>query len=159
MVSSYGNTQAYLVSVTGRFKDHFPQVSAFFECGGDAYNIKVWNYSMHRFPFTLLGHLDYIRRVQFHNNYKPAILPYIELWARMTMAWKWRLVLKINSKGYEVWSEKKTRYSSFIKNMRFDLVLLLIDIRLLFCLNNIYLKTEKVVWMLVVFELWCGVEE
>ncbi|KAI3962510.1 hypothetical protein MKW92_032008 [Papaver armeniacum] len=35
---------------------------------GDDYKIKVWNYKMHRCLFTLLGHLDYIRTVQFHNE-------------------------------------------------------------------------------------------
>ncbi|KAF6161820.1 hypothetical protein GIB67_008581 [Kingdonia uniflora] len=36
---------------------------------GDDYKIKVWNYKIHRCLFTLLGHLDYIRTVQFHNEY------------------------------------------------------------------------------------------
>ncbi|KAF2301915.1 hypothetical protein GH714_030386 [Hevea brasiliensis] len=36
---------------------------------GDDYKIKVWNYKMHRCLFTLLGHLDYIRTVQFHHEY------------------------------------------------------------------------------------------
>ncbi|KAF1884619.1 hypothetical protein Lal_00028500 [Lupinus albus] len=35
---------------------------------GDDYKIKVWNYKMHRCLFTLLGHLDYIRTVQFHHE-------------------------------------------------------------------------------------------
>uniref|UniRef100_A0A0R0H183 Coatomer subunit alpha n=1 Tax=Glycine max TaxID=3847 RepID=A0A0R0H183_SOYBN len=34
----------------------------------DDYKIKVWNYKMHRCLFTLLGHLDYIRTVQFHHE-------------------------------------------------------------------------------------------
>lgn len=29
----------------------------------------VWNYKLHRCLFTLLGHLDYIRTVQFHHEY------------------------------------------------------------------------------------------
>lgn len=36
--------------------------------GGDDYKIKVWDYKLHRCLFTLLGHLDYIRTVQFHPN-------------------------------------------------------------------------------------------
>ena len=36
---------------------------------GDDYKIKVWNYKTHRCLFTLLGHLDYIRTVQFHDEY------------------------------------------------------------------------------------------
>ena len=37
-----------------------------FVTGGDDYKIKVWNYKLRRCLFTLLGHLDYIRTVQFH---------------------------------------------------------------------------------------------
>jgi len=37
--------------------------------GGDDYKIKVWNYKMRRCIFTLLGHLDYIRTVEFHDEY------------------------------------------------------------------------------------------
>jgi coatomer protein complex subunit alpha (xenin) len=29
----------------------------------------VWNYKLRRCLFTLLGHLDYIRTVQFHQEY------------------------------------------------------------------------------------------
>jgi coatomer protein complex subunit alpha (xenin) len=36
--------------------------------GGDDYKIKVWDYKLRRCLFTLLGHLDYIRTVQFHPN-------------------------------------------------------------------------------------------
>lgn len=36
---------------------------------GDDYKIKVWNYKLRRCLFTLLGHLDYIRTVQFHPEY------------------------------------------------------------------------------------------
>ncbi|KAG6490013.1 hypothetical protein ZIOFF_051295 [Zingiber officinale] len=36
---------------------------------GDDYKIKVWNYKTHRCLFTLLGHLDYIRTVQFHDEH------------------------------------------------------------------------------------------
>ncbi|GMN55752.1 hypothetical protein TIFTF001_024870 [Ficus carica] len=38
------------------------------DCEGDDYKIKVWNYKLHRCLFTLLGHLDYIRTVQFHHE-------------------------------------------------------------------------------------------
>jgi coatomer subunit alpha len=31
--------------------------------------VKVWDYKLRRCLFTLLGHLDYIRTVQFHNEY------------------------------------------------------------------------------------------
>lgn len=31
--------------------------------------VQVWNYKLRRCLFTLLGHLDYIRTVQFHNEY------------------------------------------------------------------------------------------
>ncbi|KAF2589056.1 hypothetical protein F2Q70_00040630 [Brassica cretica] len=34
----------------------------------DDYKIKVWNHKTHRCLFTLLGHLDYIRTVQFHHE-------------------------------------------------------------------------------------------
>ena len=30
---------------------------------------QVWNYKLRRCLFTLLGHLDYIRTVQFHHEY------------------------------------------------------------------------------------------
>jgi WD40 repeat protein len=38
-------------------------------CPGDDYKIKVWNYKLRRCLFTLLGHLDYIRTVQFHSEH------------------------------------------------------------------------------------------
>src|SRR5581483_2531512 len=48
-------------------KRNKPQVS---QCvAGDDYKIKVWNYKTHRCLFTLHGHLDYIRTVQFHHEY------------------------------------------------------------------------------------------
>lgn len=31
--------------------------------------VQVWNYKLRRCLFTLLGHLDYIRTVQFHSEY------------------------------------------------------------------------------------------
>lgn len=36
---------------------------------GDDYKIKVWSYKLRRCLFTLLGHLDYIRTVEFHPEY------------------------------------------------------------------------------------------
>uniref|UniRef100_A0A7S3L3C1 Coatomer subunit alpha n=1 Tax=Amphora coffeiformis TaxID=265554 RepID=A0A7S3L3C1_9STRA len=42
--------------------------------GGDDYKIKVWDYKLRRCLFTLLGHLDYIRTVQFHPGTQPWIL-------------------------------------------------------------------------------------
>jgi coatomer protein complex subunit alpha (xenin) len=42
--------------------------------GGDDYKIKVWNYKKRRCLFTLLGHLDYVRTVQFHPGESPWIL-------------------------------------------------------------------------------------
>ena len=36
--------------------------------GGDDYKIKVWDYKLRRCLFTLLGHLDYIRTVNFHRE-------------------------------------------------------------------------------------------
>ena len=35
---------------------------------GDDFKIKVWNYEFHKCLFTLLGHHDYIRTVQFHHE-------------------------------------------------------------------------------------------
>jgi coatomer protein complex subunit alpha (xenin) len=66
---------------------HFHRAQPLFVSGGDDYKIKgeascstefheignnflnmyaVWNYKLRRCLFTLLGHLDYIRTVQFH---------------------------------------------------------------------------------------------
>lgn len=42
--------------------------------GGDDYKIKVWDYKLRRCLFTLLGHLDYIRTVQFHPGQFPWVL-------------------------------------------------------------------------------------
>jgi coatomer subunit alpha len=42
--------------------------------GGDDYKIKVWDYKLRRCLFTLLGHLDYIRTVQFHPGHFPWLL-------------------------------------------------------------------------------------
>ena len=45
---------------------HFHKSQPLFVSGGDDYKIKVWNYKLRRCLFTLLGHLDYIRTVSFH---------------------------------------------------------------------------------------------
>ena len=37
--------------------------------GGDDYKVKVWNHKTRKCLFTLLGHLDYIRTVQFHSEH------------------------------------------------------------------------------------------
>jgi len=42
--------------------------------GGDDYKIKLWDYKLRRCLCTLLGHLDYIRTVQFHPSEFPWIL-------------------------------------------------------------------------------------
>jgi coatomer protein complex subunit alpha (xenin) len=60
-----------------RFDEHdgpvrgvdFHKVQPLIVSGGDDYKIKVWDYKLRRCLFTLLGHLDYIRTVQFHNEY------------------------------------------------------------------------------------------
>ena len=60
-----------------RFDEHdgpvrgvdFHKVQPLIVSGGDDYKIKVWDYKLRRCRFTLLGHLDYIRTVQFHNEY------------------------------------------------------------------------------------------
>jgi len=44
----------------------FHRSQPLFVSGGDDYRIKVWNYQSKRCLFNLLGHLDYIRTVQFH---------------------------------------------------------------------------------------------
>ena len=45
----------------------FHPTQPMFVSGGDDYKIKVWNYKQRRCLFTLLGHLDYVRTVFFHN--------------------------------------------------------------------------------------------
>lgn len=44
----------------------FHRTQPLFVSGGDDYKIKVWNYKLRRCLFTLTGHLDYIRTVEFH---------------------------------------------------------------------------------------------
>ena len=46
----------------------FHNTQPLFVSGGDDYKIKVWNYKLRRCLFTLVGHLDYIRTVEFHNE-------------------------------------------------------------------------------------------
>ena len=79
---SFGLTNAVLSSrsrmgvLLERFDEHdgpvrgvdFHKVQPLIVSGGDDYKIKVWDYKLRRCLFTLLGHLDYIRTVQFHNE-------------------------------------------------------------------------------------------
>lgn len=61
-------------TVVDRFEEHdgpvrgvdFHLTEPLLVSGGDDYKIKVWDYKLRRCLFTLLGHLDYIRTVQFH---------------------------------------------------------------------------------------------
>jgi coatomer subunit alpha len=61
-------------TVIDRFEEHdgpvrgvdFHMTEPLLVSGGDDYKIKVWDYKLRRCLFTLLGHLDYIRTVQFH---------------------------------------------------------------------------------------------
>ncbi len=46
----------------------FHSTQPLFVSGGDDYKVKVWNYKLRRCLFTLVGHLDYIRTVEFHNE-------------------------------------------------------------------------------------------
>ena len=39
-----------------------------FVSGGDDHKVKVWNYKTKKCMFTLTGHLDYVRTVEFHND-------------------------------------------------------------------------------------------
>ncbi|KAE8236141.1 hypothetical protein A4X13_0g9250 [Tilletia indica] len=36
--------------------------------GGDDYRVKAWNHKTRRRIFTLMGHLDYVRTVHFHDG-------------------------------------------------------------------------------------------
>ena len=59
-----------------RFDEHegpvrgvqFHKAQPLFVSGGDDYKVKVWNYKQRKCLFTLVGHLDYIRTVQFHDE-------------------------------------------------------------------------------------------
>lgn len=46
----------------------FHATQQMFVSGGDDHKIKVWNYKTKKCLFTLNGHLDYIRTVQFHGE-------------------------------------------------------------------------------------------
>ncbi|MDN8817494.1 hypothetical protein Q0M01_13680, partial [Staphylococcus aureus] len=60
-------TLAHTNSITGPVRGvHFHHSQPLFVSGGDDYKIKVWNYKQRRCLFTLTGHLDYIRTVEFH---------------------------------------------------------------------------------------------
>ena len=52
----------------------FHPVQPLFASGGDDFSIKVWNYKQRKCLFTLLGHLDYVRTVQFHPGDRPWLL-------------------------------------------------------------------------------------
>ncbi len=58
-----------------------------FVSGGADYKIKVWNYKHRRCMFTLLGHLDYIRTVEFHREC-PWILSASD--DQMIRIWNWQ---------------------------------------------------------------------
>jgi len=70
-------------TVIDRFEEHdgpvrgvdFHKTDPLIVSGGDDYKIKVWDYKLRRCLFTLLGHLDYIRTVQFHPD--PSKFPWI----------------------------------------------------------------------------------
>lgn len=72
-------------TVIDRFEEHdgpvrgvdFHPSDPFLVSGGDDYKIKVWDYKLRRCLFTLLGHLDYIRTVQFHPGTGAAAFPWI----------------------------------------------------------------------------------
>ncbi len=49
---------------------HFHPTQPMFVSGGDDLKINVWNYKQRRVLYTLLGHADYIRTVQFHHGNK-----------------------------------------------------------------------------------------
>ncbi|KAL9652734.1 hypothetical protein ABK040_015784 [Willaertia magna] len=46
----------------------FHPTQPLFVSGGDDYKIKVWNYKLKRCLFTLTGHYDYVRTVEFHKE-------------------------------------------------------------------------------------------
>ena len=71
------STRSRMGVLLERFDEHdgpvrgvdFHKIQPLIVSGGDDYKIKVWDYKLRRCLFTLLGHLDYIRTVQFHNEY------------------------------------------------------------------------------------------
>lgn len=46
----------------------FHQSQPMFVSGGDDHLVKVWSYKAKKCMFTLTGHLDYVRTVEFHNE-------------------------------------------------------------------------------------------
>jgi coatomer protein complex subunit alpha (xenin) len=46
----------------------FHETQPMFVSGGDDNHVKVWNYKLKKCLFTLQGHLDYVRTVEFHNE-------------------------------------------------------------------------------------------
>jgi coatomer subunit alpha len=66
-------------ALLNRFEEHdgpvravnFHPTRSMFASGGDDYKIKVWNFK--NVLYTLSGHLDYVRTVEFH----PSDLPWI----------------------------------------------------------------------------------
>lgn len=67
-------------ALLNRFEEHdgpvravdFHPTRSMFASGGDDYKIKVWNFK--HALYTLSGHLDYVRTVEFHPNDLPWIL-------------------------------------------------------------------------------------
>ena len=47
---------------------NFHETQPLFVSGGDDHKVKVWNYKTKKCQFTLTGHLDYIRTVEFHKE-------------------------------------------------------------------------------------------
>ncbi len=82
-MSGYVRWDYRVGTVIDRFEEHdgpvrgvdFHLQEPLIVSGGDDYKIKVWDYKLRRCLFTLLGHLDYIRTVQFHPN--PVQFPWI----------------------------------------------------------------------------------
>ena len=76
LICHYNRWDYRVGTVIDRFEEHdgpvrgvdFHLHEPLIVTGGDDYKIKVWDYKLRRCLFTLLGHLDYIRTVQFHPN-------------------------------------------------------------------------------------------
>ena len=66
------NTRHLFLSIGPVRGVNFHDTQPMFVSGGDDHMIKVWNYKIKKCMFTLQGHLDYVRTVQFH-----AELPWI----------------------------------------------------------------------------------
>ncbi len=47
---------------------NFHETQPLFVSGGDDHKVKVWNYKQKKCLFTLNGHLDYVRTVEFHKE-------------------------------------------------------------------------------------------